>query len=143
MSYEDGVPSKAYPYNYSAGGDILYHVLNNESIIRIGSPDCDVHIYRFRIYNKSLGTNEILKNFIADGNTIEERIARYDRNSIYYSPELNNGEGGYTPYKTGAATLDPYRLAERIPDVKVLMLDTPRFTTGKKDFVKGSTLRCI
>jgi len=23
------------------------------------------------------------------------------------------------------------------------MLDTPRFTTGKKDFVKESTLRCI
>ena len=143
MSYEDGVPSKAYPYNYSSGGDILYHVLNNESIIRIGSPDCDVHIYRLRIYNKSLSTNEILKNFIADGATVEERVARYDRNSIYYSPELNDGEGGYTPYKTGAATLDPYRLAERIPNVKVLMLDTPRFTTGKKDFVKGSTLRCI
>ena len=143
MSYEDGVPSKAYPYNYSAGGDILYHVLNNESIIRIGSPDCDVHIYRLRIYNKSLSTNEILKNFIADGETIDERIERYNRNSIYYNPELNDGNGGYTPYKTGGATLDPYRLAERIPDVKILMLDTPRFTTGKKDFVKGSTLRCI
>ena len=143
MSYEDGVPSKAYPYNYSDGGDILYHVLNEESKIHIGSPDCDVHIYRLRIYNKSLGTNEILKNFIADGETIDERIARYNRNSVYYSPELNDGNGGYTPYKTGAATLDPYRLAERIPDVKILMLDTPRFTTGKKDFVKGSTLRCI
>ena len=143
MSYEDGVPSKAYPYNYNTGGDILYHVLNEESIIRIGSPDCDVHVYRLRIYNTSLSTDQILKNFIADGETIDERIARYDRNAIYYSAELNEGNGGYTPYKTGAAVLDPYRLAERIPNVKVLMLDTPRFTTGKKDFVKNSSLRCI
>jgi len=30
-----------------------------------------------------------------------------------------------------------------MPNVKVLMLDTPRFTTGKKDFVKGSSLRCL
>ena len=30
-----------------------------------------------------------------------------------------------------------------MPNVKVLMLDTPVFTTSKKDFVKNSTLRCI
>jgi hypothetical protein len=56
---------------------------------------------------------------------------------------MNNSQGGYTPYKIGNATLNPYRLAERIPDVKILMLEAPRFTVGKKDFIKGSTLRCL
>ena len=30
-----------------------------------------------------------------------------------------------------------------MPDVKILMLDVPRFTTGKKDFIRDTTLRCI
>lgn len=139
MSYEDGVPSKAYPYVYTDGGDTLYHMENNESTIVIGSPDCDVYIYRLRIYNKSLTTNEILKNFIADGKTIQEKITRYNRNCIYWNEE----QGKYQSAAVGYAKLDPIKLAERIPGVKILMLDTPRFTTGKKDFVKGATLRCI
>jgi len=57
MSYEDGVPSKAYPYDYAAGGDILYQIIGQESDIRIGSPDCDVYIYRIKIYDNGLQTN--------------------------------------------------------------------------------------
>jgi hypothetical protein len=30
-----------------------------------------------------------------------------------------------------------------MPDVKILMLDTPSFTVGKKNFIPNSTLRCI
>jgi len=56
MSYEDGVPSKAYAYEYGAAGDGLYH--NNT--IHIGSNDCDIYIYRLRIYDKSLTTADIL-----------------------------------------------------------------------------------
>ena len=143
MSYEDGVPSKAYPYSAAADGDILYQIPGSESIIQIGSPDCDVHIYRLRIYNKGLETNKILKNFIADGATVNERIDRYNRNSIYYDSTLNNNQGGFTPYAGGNAVLDPIKLSERVPDVKILMLDTPVFTTSKNDYVKNSTLRCL
>ena len=135
MSYEDGVPSKAYAYTY--GSDGLYHQENNESIIRIGSEDCDVYIYRLRIYDKSLKTEDILQNFIADGQTVKEKKERYERNCIYWD--------GYEYSTTASQTakLDPIKLAEKMPNVKVLMLDTPIFTTGKKDFVKNSSLRCI
>lgn len=139
MSYEDGVPNKVYAYQTGTGGDMIYH--NNT--IRIGSPDCDVYLYHLRIYNKSLATNEILQNFIADGSNIDEKVNRYNRNSIYWDPTQNDGQGAYFPSPSPTATLDPIKLAEVMPNVKVLMLDTPVFTTSKKDFVKNSTLRCI
>ena len=135
MSYEDGVPSKAYAYEYGTAGDGLYH----SNTIRIGSNDCDVYIYRLRIYNKSLDTEDILQNFIADGNGINEKVSRYNRNCIYW----DETQGKYFTSPSATAVLDPIKLAEVIPDVKILMLDTPVFTTGKKNFVQGSSLRCI
>jgi len=56
MSYEDGCPSKAYPYKTS---EILYHIqdeTHTPSDITIGSDDCDVYVYRMRIYNTELNT---------------------------------------------------------------------------------------
>ena len=138
MSYEDGVPSKAYSYETS---EILYHEAGNESVIRIGSPDCDVYIYKLRIYDKALNTSEILRNFIADGKTITEKVNRYNRNSIYYDSTKPEGKR-FTPYKIGNAILDPEQLAKKMPDVKILMLEAPTFTKSKKTFVKSS-LRCI
>ena len=132
MSYEDGVPSKAYAYGSS---DNLYH----SNTIKIGSPDCDVYIYHLRIYRNALSTQNILQNFIADGKNIIEKINRYDRNCIYWDSDKKQ----YFTAAIGNAKLDPIQLAKCLPDVKILMLDTPRFTTGKKDFVKDSTLRCI
>jgi hypothetical protein len=87
MSYEDGVPSKAYSYTAGVSGDGLRHAAGFESTIRIGSPDCDVYIYRLRIYNNSLETDQILQNFIADGKTVKEKIDRYNRNCIYWDDE--------------------------------------------------------
>ena len=136
MSYEDGCPSRAYPYD---NVEALYQIENDESPITIGSDDCDVYIYRMRIYNTALNTEDVLRNFIADGKDTNERLERYERNSIYY--DTQNDE--YTPYQGQDIVLDPERLAKKIPDVKILMLDTPRFTTNKKDFVAYSTLRCI
>lgn len=138
MSYEDGVPSKAYAYETS---ELLYHEPGNESVIRIGSEDCDVYIYRFRIYEKGLNTSEILRNFIADGKTIREKVNRYERNSIYYDATKPEGQQ-FTPYKSGSAILDPEQLAKKMPDVKILMLEAPTFTKSKQTFVK-SKLRCI
>lgn len=139
MSYEDGVPSKVYAYSIGTGGDGLTHT----NTIHIGSDDCDVYLYGLRIYNKSLTTAEILQNFIADGRDVNEKIDRYNRNCIYWDPTQNDGEGGYFPSPSPTATLDPIKLAEVMPNVKVLMLDTPVFTTSKKDFIMNSTLRCI
>ena len=138
MSYEDGVPSKAYAYEPS---EILYHADGNESVIHIGSPDCDVYIYKLRIYDKGLGTSDILRNFIADGKTVADKINRYNRNSIYYDSTKPEGQK-FTPYKVGNAVLDPEKLAEKMPDVKILMLEADTFTKDKNTFV-NSSLRCI
>lgn len=136
MSYEDGVPSKAYAYTHNQK---LYHVAGSESIITLGSDDCDVYIYGLRIYNSELTSDQILRNFIADGQNIDECLDRYDNNAIYYDSENNE----YSPYAFDGFTLDPEALAKKIPDVKVLMLDAPSFTLGKNTFIKNSTLRCI
>jgi len=53
MSYEDGVPSKAYAYTTGSGGDKISH----NGTIHIGSNDCDVYIYRLRYYVKALSTD--------------------------------------------------------------------------------------
>jgi len=135
MSYEDGVPSKAYAYTTGAGGDKITH----SGTIRIGSNDCDVYIYRLRYYAEALTTAQILQNFIADGATIDEKIDRYNRNCVYW----DSTQERYFTSPSQTASLDPVKLAERMPDVKILMLETPTFTTGKKDFVQGSSLRCL
>lgn len=132
MSYEDGVPSKAYVYD---SGDRFYQY--DPKDITIGSDYCDVRIYRLKVYSVSLSTNDIMRNFIADSRDSDTMIARYNRNCIYYDREHNR----YTPYSS-EGILDPERLATVVPNVKILMLDTDHFTTSKKTFVK-STLRCI
>ena len=132
MSYEDGVPSKAYVYD---SGDRFYQY--DPKNLVIGSDYCDVRIYRLKIYSTSLTTNGIMRNFIADSRNSDMMLDRYDRNSIYYNNETNK----YTPY-SGEGVLSPERLAPVVPNVKILMLDTDHFTTSKKTFVKA-TLRCI
>ena len=139
MSYEDGVPSKALPYIYGDGGDGLYHPTGEEATIRIGSPDCDVYIYRLRVYNKSLTTGEILQNFIADGKTIQEKVQRYERNCIYWDEEQQR----FFTTPSGTAKLDPIKLAEKMPNVKVLMLEAPTFTLNKNSYIKDTSLRCL
>ena len=132
MAYEDGVPSKAFVYGSS---DRFYHF--EPKPITIGSNDCDVRIYRLKIYSSSLSTEDVMKNFIADSRDSTTMLQRYDRNSVYYDRETDT----YTPYSSGGI-LDPEKLAPMIPNVKVLMLETDHFTTSKKDFVKAQ-LRCI
>jgi hypothetical protein len=132
MSYEDGVPSKAYVYDRS---DRFYQY--EPKPIVIGSNECDVRIYRLKIYSTSLNSESVMKNFIADSRNSTTMLDRYDRNSIYYNSET----GEYSPYSSNGS-LEPERLAPIIPNVKVLMLETDHFTTSKKTFVK-SNLRCI
>lgn len=132
LSYEDGVPSKAYVYD----ANHRFYQYNPKPIV-IGSDYCDIRIYRLKIYSVSLDTESIMRNFIADARNASIMLQRYDRNSIYY-----NENGEYTPYNSRGSSLDPERLAKVIPNVKVLMLETDHFTTSKSTFIKSS-LRCI
>ena len=122
MTYEDGVANRPLIY----ASDSSFMQLEPQPIV-VGSPDCDVHIYRMKAYDTSLTDKEILSNFIADARNADEMIARYERNDIY-------DENG---------ALTPEVLAEKCPDLRIIMIDAPWFTNDKDDKVSGTTVRQI
>lgn len=121
LTYEDGVGNR--PMIYSA--DASFMQLNAQPIT-IGSEDCDVHIYRMKAYTASLSDRDILSNFIADARNADEMIARYNRNDIY--------EDGI---------LKPEVLAEKCPDLRIILIDCPWFTNDKDDKVPDTTIQMI
>lgn len=125
MGYEDGVSTRPMVYDSSYN-----FTQNTPKVISLGSTDCDLHIYRFKVYNVSLtelDEKAILNNFIADARNAEEMIARYERNQIY--DENQN--------------LDPDVLAEKCPWLRVYKLSAPYFTNNKSDKVPGTTIQQI
>lgn len=122
MGYEDGVSTRPMVYD-----DSYNFTQNTPKIISLGSEDCDLHIYRFKVYNASLTDRGILNNFIADARNASEMIQRYDRNQIY--DENQN--------------LDPDVLAAKCPWVRVYKLSAPYFTNNKSDKVPNTTIQQI
>lgn len=123
MGYEDGVSTR--PLVYDDTHDFQQQIGYRETI-SLGSADCDLYIYRFKVYNTSLSDRDILNNFIADARSAEEMIARYDRNQIY---------------KEGI--LDPDYLAEVCPDLRIIKLEVPHFTADKDDKVYDPNMPTI
>ena len=122
MGYEDGVST--CPLTYDNAHNFTQ---NSPKDIVFGSNDCDLHIYRLKVYNRSLTDSEILTNFIADARNAEEMISRYERNQIYdENQELN-----------------PDILAERCPWLRIIKIEAPRFTKNKSDKVPNTTIQYI
>lgn len=113
MGYEDGVSTR--PLVYDATHDFQQHK-DYRKIISLGSDDCDLYIYRFKVYNTSLSDRDILNNFIADARSAEEMIERYDRNQIYQD-----------------GILTPEHLAEVCPQLRIIKIETPYFTSDKDE----------
>lgn len=123
MGYEDGVPSRPMIYDSTYS----FKQQGTPKPITIGSPDCDIYIYRFKVYNTSLSNVNILNNFIADARTAEEMVNRYRRNQIY---DENN-------------KLTPESLAAKCPWLRVIKISAPKFTSSKKDDIPNSTIQQI
>ena len=122
MSYEDGTPCR--PMSYTSD----YSFTQESPVpITIGSPDCDVLVYRMKAYNTSLTSSAILSNFIADARTATEMVDRYNRNQIY------NENNALTPESVAAAC----------PDMRIIKIEAPHFTNNKKDFVGNTSFECI
>ena len=51
--------------------------------ISIGSNDCTMDLYCIRVYDNDLTRHQILTNWIADTQSIDEMLDRYQRNSVY------------------------------------------------------------
>lgn len=122
LSYEDGCPGR--PMIYTSDHSFTQ---TNALPITIGSPDCDVLIYRIKAYSSSLTDAGVLSNFIADARNATEIIDRYNRNQIY---DENN-------------QLTPESVAKACPNLRVIKIECPHFTNDKKDFVKNTTVECI
>lgn len=122
MTYEDGVGLRPLLYDNN-------HIIKQYEPVEIviGSPDCDVYIYRMRAYEFNLTDSDILQNFITDARTSDEMIARHDRNEIY-------DENG---------NLTPEILAERCPDLRIIKVEAPWFTNDKGNKVDGTTVQMI
>lgn len=135
MSYEDGVPGKAYVYSSSS----QFYQATPQPIV-IGSDDCDVRVYRMKLYSGELSTEQILENYIADAGDSSIMLDRYQKNSIYYNSDNNT----YSPFSRGGNNvLTPEGLAQKCPNLKVLKLRCPTFTKNKNTFIKNSSLQCI
>ena len=122
ITYEDGVGNR--PMIYTSDASFWQ---TTPQPITIGSDDCDVHIYRMKAYTRSLSDSDILANFIADARNADEMISRYNRNQIY-------NENGL---------LTPEVLAEKCPDLRIIMIDAPWFTNDKDNKVEDTIVRMI
>ena len=122
LTYEDGVGNR--PMIYTSDSSFWQAT---PQPITIGSDDCDVHIYRMKAYSNSLTDSNILANFIADARNADEMVNRYNRNQIYDENNL----------------LDPEVLAEKCPDLRIIMIDAPWFTNDKDNKVDDTTIRMI
>jgi hypothetical protein len=123
MGYEDGVPSRPMVYNTKTSS----FQQNSAKVITLGSPDCDLYIYRCKVYETSLSASEILRNFIADARTTDEMINRYNRNQIYDENQNLTAE----------------TLAEKCPWLRIYKISAPHFTNNKSDKVKNTTIQQI
>ena len=114
MFWLEGIPSRAMAYNTADNWTQA-----NPKLLTIGSDDCDIWLYRFKLYASSLTRYEIMDNYVADCSDPDEMIKRYQRNDIY------NTDG----------TINRQKLSTANPELRVIHITADRMTTSKSDEV--------
>ena len=107
-----GVPSRVL--DYKSNDNWMQAV---PAQLKIGSDECDVWLYRMKMYGNSLTRYEILDNFIADCADAEEMVSRYERNDIFATD----------------GSIDVNKLAAANPKLRIVRISADRMTTGKSD----------
>ena len=51
--------------------------------IVVGASDATIDLYAIRVYNNALTSQQIVSNWIADTQNVDDMLARYERNNIY------------------------------------------------------------
>lgn len=116
MFWVDGVPSNVKAYTVGSS-----FAQTSPKKIVIGSNNCDVYVYLVKTYERYLGTNDHINNFIMDAPNTEEMLSRYHRNDILD----NRGKISYL------------KLIQNNPKCPIHLYEIDRMTRHKKDKVKG------
>lgn len=128
-AYIDADPSRVVQYPSATS-----FVQENKQLIEFGSNECDVYIYRFKVYNRNLNTekkegvlNEIFEDYLADYLKTNEIKDIFDKNN----------------FLDGSGNIKYDALATACPDLRILLITCERFTKDKKDKVKKCTVQHI
>ena len=115
----DGVPSKAFPY--TAGT-----LVQDENAAVIGSDHCDIWIYAIRVYNAALSEQNMVQNYIANGATTAEKVARCIANDVY------SGSTKTTSYYAHPVITQAL-LHIACPDLTIISIEAERMSRTKRD----------
>ena len=92
---------------------------SSPAMLKIGSEEADVWIYRIKMYSYALTRREVLQNYIADCANPPEMVDRFERNDVF------NSDG----------SLDMTKLAQRNAKLRVFHIKGNKMTTAKDDEV--------
>jgi hypothetical protein len=128
--YIDADPIRVVKYDTSTS-----FVQKEKQQIEFGSDECDVLIYRFKVFTRHLENqrskteiNEVFDDYIADIPDAEKRLETYNQNDFL------NADG----------TININKLQEKCPDLRIILITCPkRFTIDKNDKVTGCTVEHI
>ena len=113
--------------------------------ISVGSNDCTVDLYCIRVYDNDLTRHQLLNNWIADTQNVEDMLDRYQRNHVYdeYGSVVIDQLPGELPYMIiECPELPQYKGDKKTVDVTYVDPTAPSrsFTaTGAQADVQGTS----
>lgn len=132
VAYLEADPSRAAIYDK----ENAKFTIDSSTYIKFGSEECDVLLYRFKVYENALSQLDIMTNFYLDAPTGKEVVKRYNRNN-FLQPS-RDGLTYYCYFDEFDRYVDIKKIMEDYPDLRIILLECDRFTRGKKDSVNGA-----